>query len=158
MKKMFDPVNTAKNIDIVLLIVRISISSLMLVHGLPKLMNLVSGEPIIFPGVLGMSSQLSLTLAVFAEVFCSILILIGLGTRLAAIPLIVTMLVAGLIIHSGDPFSVKELSLHYLLVYVALFIAGGGRFSVDGFLSAKKETGNDKKTAASYHFSNEPGN
>lgn len=158
MKKIFSSEIASKNIDIVLLIIRISIVSLMLVHGIPKLINLVSGEPIMFPNVLGMGPELSLTLAVFAEVFCSILILIGFGTRLAVIPLIITMLVASLVIHSSDPFSVKELSLHYLLIYTILLITGSGRFSVDGLLSAKKKTVKDKQTSVSYQLSNESGN
>ena len=158
MKKIFSSEIASKNIDIVLLIIRISIVSLMLVHGIPKLINLVSGEPIMFPNVLGMGPELSLTLAVFAEVFCSILILIGFGTRLAVIPLIITMLVASLVIHSSDPFSVKELSLHYLLVYIVLLIAGSGRFSLDRFISEKKESVTNKRTAVSYQLSNGAGN
>jgi putative oxidoreductase len=152
MKKLFNVSNDTKNIDLVLLIVRISIASLMLVHGIPKLINLVSGDPIIFPDVLGMGPELSLTLAVFAEVFCSILILVGFGTRLAAIPLSITMLVAALLIHSSDPFSVKELSLHYLLVYVVLLIMGSGRFSIDRLLSVNRFTIHNKINADGYQL------
>ena len=120
-----------------LLIARVAIGILMLVHGLPKLVMLMSGEAASFPAVLGMSPHLSLGLAVFAEVFCSIFILVGLGTRLAVIPLITTMLVAVFYIHMADPFAKQELGLHYLLVYVMLFIAGSGRYSFDRMLTEK---------------------
>ncbi len=152
MRKLFNVSNDSKNIDIVLLIVRISIAVLMLVHGIPKLLSLFSGNPVTFPDVLGMGSEISLTLTVFAEVFCSILIFIGLGTRLAVIPLIITMLVAGLIIHSSDPFSIIELSLHYLLVYLMLLIMGSGRFSVDGFLSVNRFVTRNKESADEYQL------
>ncbi|QMU28161.1 DoxX family protein [Adhaeribacter radiodurans] len=117
--------------DVALLIARIAVAALMLTHGLPKLAMLFSGEPVQFAGVYGLSPQLSLGLAIFAEVVCSLLVLVGLGTRLAVIPLIITMLVAAFYIHAADPFMKKEPALQYLLVYVVLFFAGSGRYSVD---------------------------
>lgn len=135
MKKIFNihPIN----LDSLLLIARIVIAALMLVHGIPKLLMLFSGEPVNFPGIMGMNPALSLTLAVFAEVLCSVLILFGLGTRLAVIPLIITMLIAVFYVHIADPFSKQELGLHYLLVYVLLFMSGSGRYSLDNILTAK---------------------
>lgn len=62
-----------------------------------------------------------LNLAVFAEVVCSMLILFGVGTRLATIPLMFTMLVAVLYIHSADQLAKKEVAILYLLAYVILF-------------------------------------
>ena len=125
------------NIDSILLIARIAIAAMMLVHGIPKMAMLLSGDPVAFPGVLGLSPEFSLALAVFAEVICSILILIGIGTRLAVIPLIITMLVAVFYIHCADPFAKQELGLHYLLVYVLLLFGGSGRYSVDKLLVAR---------------------
>ena len=111
---------------------------MMLVHGLPKLAMLFSGDPIQFPGILGMSPALSLSLTVFAEVFCSLFILLGLGTRIATIPLIIVMGVAIFLVHAADPFSVKELALHYLLGYIVLLVAGSGKFSVDYLLQNRR--------------------
>ena len=117
-----------------LLIARIGIASLMLVHGFPKMIQLLSGDPVAFPAVMGMNAQTSLTLAVLAEVLCSVLILVGLKTRISTIPLIITMLVAVFSIHSDGPFAKQELGLLYLLVYLALLLAGGGKYSTDYFL------------------------
>ena len=136
MLKIFS-VSTSTGRDTLLLLVRVSIAVLMLVHGLPKLQLLLSGAAIQFPDVMGMGPVLSLALTVFAEVLCSILILVGLGTRVAVIPLIVTMLVAVFYIHSQDPFVKQEMGLHYLLVYAALLISGSGRYSAD-FLIEKR--------------------
>ena len=124
-------------IDSVLLVARVVIAVLMLVHGLPKLIMVFSGDPVAFPGIMGMSPEVSLLLAVFAEVICSLLLLFGLGTRLAVIPLIVTMLIAVFFIHGADPFAKQELGLHYLLVYLLLLFAGSGRYSLDKVLTAK---------------------
>lgn len=125
-------------LDVALLALRIGIAAMMLVHGLPKLQMLFSGDVSQFPSVLGMGSGLSLTLATLAEVVCSLLILFGLGTRLASIPLLITMLVAVLIVHATDPFAAQELGLLYLLGYVVLLLLGGGRFSLDAMLTKEK--------------------
>lgn len=134
MKILFKVAPASEPTDIALLIARIGISALMLTHGLPKLVMLFSGQPVQFPPVLGMTAEFSLALAVAAEVLCSIFILVGFGTRLAVVPLAVTMLIAAFLIHANDPLTVKEPALHYLLVYAMLFLTGSGRHSVDYWL------------------------
>jgi putative oxidoreductase len=113
---------------------RIAIGVLMLTHGLPKLGMLMGGGPVQFPGLFGLSPWISLFLAVFAEVICSVLLIAGFGTRLAVIPLIITMTVAVVSIHAADPFGMKEPALLFLLVYIVLLSAGSGRYSVDHLL------------------------
>ncbi|MHA6280047.1 DoxX family protein [Salinimicrobium sp. CAU 1759] len=134
MKKFFNSNFATAQVDIVLLIIRVGIGAMMLVHGFPKLQMLLAGGEIQFPGVMGLSPALSLGLAVFAEFLCSILLIIGLRTRLASVPLIIAMLVAVFVVHANDPFANQELGLHYLLSYIVLLILGGGEFSVDAFL------------------------
>src|SRR5687767_5229273 len=130
MRKIFST-EVPGNRDVILLVLRVAIAALMLAHGIPKLQMLLSGGSATFPGIFGMAPALSLTLAVFAEVLCSLFILFGLGTRLAAIPLIITMLVAVLVVHANDPFARQELGIHYLLLYVVLLFAGSGKYSAD---------------------------
>jgi putative oxidoreductase len=135
MKKIFSVQHHPTSIDIALLVARVGIGLLMLSHGLPKLQTLLSGEPVQFLPVFGLSAQISMWLAVFAEVFCSILLIVGLGTRLATLPLIVTMLVALISVHGADELAKQEPAFHYLLVYVVLLLAGAGKYSVDAWLS-----------------------
>lgn len=137
MKKILKVNEATAATDIAVLIARIGIATLMLTHGLPKLMMLISGGQIMFPPVFGMSPEVSLALAVFAEVVCSVLLLAGLGTRLVLIPLFVTMLIAALLIHSADPFAVKEPAILYSLVFGTLFLTGSGRYSLDYLLQKK---------------------
>ena len=140
MKKLTSIHISQKGIDVAILITRITAAALMLSHGLPKLGMLFSGNGNQFPAVLGMSGELSLTLTVFAEVICSVFILFGLGTRLAVIPLIITMLVAVLYIHSSDPFAKQEPGIQYLILYVILFITGSGKYSLDYLLQRKQSS------------------
>ena len=131
MKNIFNPGVSSNSIHIALLLLRVGIGSLMLVHGVPKMGGLFSGGDIQFPSIFGLGATLSLCLAVFAEVICSIFLIVGLGTRLAAVPLIITMLVAVFYIHGNDPFIKQEMGIHYLLAYVLLLITGPGKFSLD---------------------------
>lgn len=115
---------------------------MLLAHGMPKLNNFaaISSK---FPDPLGVGSQLSLSLAIFSEVFCAGLLLLGLGTRLAASQLIITMAVAAFVVHGADPFfappgqASKEFALVYLTGFLVLFLTGPGKFSIDRAIAAK---------------------
>ena len=84
-----------------------------------------------FPDPLGVTPPVSLALAVFGEVVCSSLVVVGVYTRLAAIPALVTMAVAAFLVHAGDPWADKEMAVLYGLGFLVLIIAGGGRFALD---------------------------
>jgi len=123
-------------INTLLLAIRIAVSVLMLTHGYPKLVKLVSGD-YAFPDPIGLGSEFSLFLATFAEFFCSILVIIGYRTRLAVMPLIATMLVALLIVHSDDSVFEHVNILLYLLTYGILLHLGGGKFGLTFYLQNK---------------------
>ncbi len=136
MNRLFAVTPAGAPIHVGLLLLRIGASALMLTHGLPKLTKMLAGN-FAFGDPLGLGSGASLVLAVLAEVGCSLLILVGAGTRLAALPLVVTMLVAALIVHADDAFGKKELPLLYLLIYTVLLLAGSGKYSVDALLNRR---------------------
>lgn len=116
--------------DLGLLILRVATGSIMLTqHGLMKVTNFHQLATQ-FPDPFGFGSKVSLSLVIFAEVFCSGLLVLGLFTRMALIPLITTMAVAFFIIHGADPFLKRELSLVFMLIFSSLFVMGPGQFSV----------------------------
>ena len=121
---------TTKQISIGLLVLRVAFGCLMLVHGVQKLMGF-SAMAETFPDPLGMGNQLSLICAIGTEVGCSILLILGIGTRIAAVNLAFTMCVALFMVHAGDPWKVKELAAVYLAVYVVIVMTGPGKFSLD---------------------------
>lgn len=134
MKRLFLSTVSSFQINLSLLILRLGIGALMLTHGWPKLMRLAGGGEITFPDPLGMGPVISLTMAVLTEVGGSLLIMLGLATRLAAFSLMFTMFVAVFIVHANDPFSKMEMGLLYLLVYIILFITGSGKYGLDRFI------------------------
>lgn len=136
-KKLISTTHHPKKLDAALLIARVGIASLMLFHGIPKLLRLFSEGAIQFVDPFGIGENITFLLAIFAEFVCSILIFFGVFTRLAVIAPMITMLTAVFIFHVDDGFGKQELGLHYLLVYLVLLIAGAGKYSVDHHISKK---------------------
>jgi putative oxidoreductase len=127
-----------KLLDLGLLILRLGAGGFMLFgHGLQKLLS-YSEMSAKFPDPIGLGSELSLILAIFAEFLCSALVMLGLVTRLAALPVCATMFVAAFLVHVDDPFAKKELALLYLVVFVFLALAGGGSFSLDSVIRRRR--------------------
>lgn len=122
--------STAISLDLGLLLIRLVAAGAMLTHGWPKLQKALAGSTQ-FADPIGVGPELTLYLAVFAEVICPILVILGFATRVAVIPLIATMLVAFFIVHSADPFGVKESSFIFLGIFTMLFLTGPGKYSVD---------------------------
>jgi putative oxidoreductase len=118
-------------LDLVLLLLRVAFGSLTLFgHGLPKLMAFQE-KSAAFADPLGLGPVPSMALAIFAEVACSTAAVLGVMTRWAALPLAITMATAFVFVHADDPWGKKELALSYLVVWIALIVAGGGRFALD---------------------------
>lgn len=103
-----------------------------LLHGWGKMINLLSGTSK-FPDILGIGSTPALVLTIFAELLCSVLLIFGLWTRLAALMLVITMSVAFFMAHGAKLAGQGngELAFVYLAGYFVLLIAGAGKFSVD---------------------------
>ena len=106
-------------------------------YGYQKLVNYNQILPM-FTDIIGVGAKLSFQLVIFAELVCGFLILVGFLTRLAVVPLFITMAVAFFIAHAKDPFDVKALAFVYMLLCVVIFILGSGRFSVDRLVFKKQ--------------------
>lgn len=117
-----------------MLLIRIAFGGLLLVnHGMEKLMKFAELQGH-FYNFLGLGSKASLILTIFAEVFCSLFIILGLFTRLTVIPLIILMLVAVFGVHASQPFAQAELAVVYGVAFLVLLFCGPGRISVDGMM------------------------
>lgn len=121
--------------DLGLLVMRLGFGFYMLFgHGWPKLMMAMGDGPVQFADPIGLGVTASLYAAIFAEFLCSLLIIVGFQTRIAASVLAFTMLVAALIVHAADPMAKKELAFVYAFYYIGLMGTGPGRFSLDHLL------------------------
>ena len=114
-------------------ILRLGVGLLMMNHGYSKLIKFAEMKNQ-FMNFMGLGTSTSLILVIFAEFFCSILIVLGLFTRLATIPLIITMSVVLIKVTHGNFFDKGELPSLFLLAYITLLLVGPGRASVDGMI------------------------
>lgn len=119
------------------LVLRLAIGILVLLHGLSKLMNGISF-------IEGMMTARGLP-AFFAyavyigEVIAPILLIIGLYTRPAALIVAINMIVAIVLVHTGQMFAMTqtggwalELQGMFLFGAIAVALLGAGRYSVGG--------------------------
>ncbi len=120
-------------VDWILLALRVVFGTLLLVHGIHKVMTYKTLSAT-FPDPIGLGRRRSLQLAIFAELLCSLAVISGLLFRLALIPPMVTMCVAGFVALKGAPWVQRELPISYLLVLLLLFITGPGLFSLDALI------------------------
>ncbi|HEX6852025.1 MAG TPA: DoxX family protein [Candidatus Polarisedimenticolaceae bacterium] len=133
-RRLFDPGSHTGPASLGLLLLRLGFGlSMALGHGWGKLRSF--GElAATFPDPLGIGSRLSLMGAIGGEFVCPLLLALGLGTRLAAIPAAFTMGVAVFVIHAADPFAKQEKALLFLVAFAALVFTGAGRYSLDAKL------------------------
>lgn len=130
LKKFLKPATLTSQLSLAVFLLRLGFASLLMTHGYGKLQSFLAGDHD-FPDPLHVGAVASHGLTVFAEFFCSILLILGLFTRLAATVLIICMLVIAFMIHGKDPIGDKEQSLLYLIGFIVIFLAGPGKYSFD---------------------------
>ena len=120
--------------NMAMLVLRLGFGILIAHHGYDKLMHFSQMETT-FMNFMGLGSKISLSLVIFAEFFCGLLVIFGLLTRLACIPLLIAMGVAFFKVMNADALGHGEAALLYLAAFLAILFAGPGRFSIDGMIS-----------------------
>lgn len=122
--------NNSTNYNLGLLLLRVGFGGMMLTHGIPKLLKMLSGD-FSFGDPIGVGEPATLVLAVLCEVLFPILVIVGFKTRLSAIPVIITMAIAAFIVHAADPLGTKEKAILFLIGFIAIALLGAGKYSVD---------------------------
>ena len=133
MKKLFSTKYSAGAFSAAMLVLRLVSGGLMMNHGYDKLVHFAQYKGK-FMNLLGMGQTTTLVLAIFAEFFCALFIVLGLFTRLAAIPLIITMCVALFKAHNANFFGDGEMATLYLGAFITLLLVGPGRVSIDSMI------------------------
>lgn len=103
-------------------------------HNLPKVVEFFTELGIPFP-------QFQAPFVATNEFVCGALILVGLLTRFATVPLIISMIVALITAKKSDIASATDLfglsEYLYIVIFVWLLIRGAGCLSVDKWLASK---------------------
>jgi len=140
MIKFFQPHSSVRYTDAALLILRVFLPLLLIPHGYDKLTNFLNGATD-FPDPIFLGPRLSFILTIVAEFICPILLILGLGSRIALMILVIHFFVVSFILHAPDPLSDKEHALMYLIPFVALLLTGPGKLSLDTlFFSTRNKT------------------
>jgi putative oxidoreductase len=138
-----------------LLILRLGIGGYLVTHGWGKVLMLLAAGGDKFGDPIGLGSTLSLALVTTSEFICALLIILGLETRLAAFPVVISMAVAAFVVHAKDPWTMeaaanaffsgasktwfsKEPALLYLIPFLSLMFTGGGKLSLDGRIARRR--------------------
>jgi putative oxidoreductase len=133
MRKLLSTNYSAGAFNTAMLLLRIVAGGLMLMIGYDKLVHFQEHVPKMI-NFMGIGQKVSLILVVFAEFFCSAILIIGLFTRFACIPLIITMCVALFKVHNADFFGDGQTATLFLACYIALLLVGPGKISVDSMI------------------------
>ncbi|MGV3508281.1 MAG: DoxX family protein [Sphingobacteriaceae bacterium] len=125
--------NNGKTNELAQALLRVAFGFLLIINGWAKAINF-SSYSADFPDPLHLGETVSLFLVIFAELFCGLLILLGLLTRFFSIPVLITFVVAVLAVHQNDPFDAKQAALLYLCLSIYFIMTGSGRYSLDNKL------------------------
>ncbi|WP_337040279.1 DoxX family protein [Emticicia sp. 17c] len=133
LKKFLKPTNLSNQVSLAVFILRLGFALLLIPHGYNKLQSFLAGDHD-FPDPLHVSPVVSQVLTITAELVCSIFLVIGLFTRIAALILVVCMLIIAFVIHGNDPFGDKEQAILYLVSFISILLTGPGKYSLDARL------------------------
>jgi putative oxidoreductase len=134
MRKILSTAYSDGAFNFAMLVQRVATGLLLLIgHGLPKISSFhqLSGT---FYDPFRISHRLSLILVILAELFCSMFIILGLFTRIAALIIVINLSVAVFIANHGMPLKNVELGAIFLTSVFTILILGPGRVSVDGMM------------------------
>jgi putative oxidoreductase len=128
--------NTPERFGIAL--VRIVVGAVFVMHGYQKWFMLKPAGTVSMFGSMGMPPSAAYA-AMTAELVCGVLLVLGLLTRLAAIPIIVVMTVAILEVHLPHGFFAMNMGYEYPLTLgvaaLGLLLTGSGALAVDNVLA-----------------------
>ncbi|HYM95405.1 MAG TPA: DoxX family protein [Chitinophagaceae bacterium] len=134
MKKFFSVRYSEFSFNLSMLLLRLGFGSLLFInHGLTKLKRFSEFKSS-FSDPLHVGHNTSLVLALFAEVFCSVLVVMGLLTRLASLVLVIFFIIIIFILQKNRPLQNSELAILYLIASIITFFCGPGKWSLDRFL------------------------
>ncbi|HVN57439.1 MAG TPA: DoxX family protein [Bacteroidales bacterium] len=121
--------------DLGLLILRVWAGlSLFRLHGIEKIVNF-SGMLQHFPDPIHVGALPGLLFATLADAICSLLVIIGLMTRLASLIIVINLAIVFIFLHNFSFMQEHgQLVYLYLGIFLSLVAAGAGRISIDNLI------------------------
>lgn len=105
-------------------------AELIVVHGLKKIgVGIAQAE--VVPNPLGLPEAVNQIFATGANLICPLFIILGLFTRLAAIPIAAVTLTGYFVVHGNDPLPERDIPFMFSVAFLFIMAVGGGRYSLD---------------------------
>lgn len=134
MKKLLSVAYRDWAFNLAMLVLRAGAGALIIPYGYDKLIHFAEKKNV-FMNFMGIGSTLSLSLVIFAEFFCGMFVVLGLFTRLAVIPLVISMSVVVIKVGHGDIFGKTANAALFLSCFLAILLCGPGKASADGLIN-----------------------
>lgn len=120
-----------------LLFFRVAVATeLIVVHGLKKIGIGVAVAEVI-PNPLGFPEALNSFIAIAANVYLPVLVVLGLFTRLAALPALAVTATGYFIMHGHDSLIERDIPFMFSVALLTIVMLGGGKYSLDSYLGKK---------------------
>jgi len=131
MKRLLSTACSETSFNIAVLIIRVTFGLLLLInHGIDKLKHFAEKQSS-FPDPLHIGHMPSLMLVLFAEVFCTVFIVLGLFTRIMTIPVVISFAVVVFLVNKSYS-GAAETGPFYLAAFFSILLMGPGKYSIDG--------------------------
>jgi putative oxidoreductase len=131
MKRLLSTACSETSFNIAVLIIRVTFGLLLLMnHGIDKLKHFAERQHS-FADPFHIGHMPTLMLSLFAEVFCSVFLILGLFTRIMAIPIVINFAVIVFIVNKGYS-GPAELGVLYFAAFFSILLMGPGKYSIDG--------------------------
>ena len=121
-------------LHIALLVFRIAVSiELVLAHGLKKLgIGVATAE--VVPNPLHLPETINNAFAIAGNLVFPWLVMLGLFTRLAILPILAITLTGYFVVHWHDSLLEKDTPFMYSISFIFLWVVGPGKYSLDNLI------------------------
>lgn len=131
MKRLLSTACSETSFNIAALVIRVTFGLLLLVnYGIDKLQNFAKYR-IGFHDPFHIGHMPTLMLVLFAEVFCTVFIVLGLFTRIMTIPVVINFIVVVFLINKSY-HRAEEAGVFFLAAFLSVLLMGPGKYSIDG--------------------------
>ncbi|MCO6148645.1 DoxX family protein [Flavobacterium sp. NRK1] len=127
----------SKTYNFAILFFRVAVATeLLIVHGLKKI-GIGVAMPEVIPNPLGFPEAFNNFVAIAANVYLPILVILGFLTRLAALPALAVTATGYFVMHGHDSLAERDIPFMFSISLLMIIMLGGGKYSLDGYLNKR---------------------
>lgn len=143
MKDSLQRVLRSQGCEMAILFLRVFIGGVMLLHMIGKLQD-YDNYVLNFQSIVGLNHATSFALSILFEGLFAVMIIMGVGTRLAAALMAIVMIVSicEALMQGTVTDAESKLEFIYIGIYITLVISGGGRYAISTMFLNRKNVPN----------------